>query len=66
MTLKLSNGVAIKMDEEVLEAVLGLPRGPKVITDRAKHEKSVILISWHESFEKVDYTITLAEVDLKL
>nr|GMC82751.1 uncharacterized protein LOC109189836 [Ipomoea batatas] len=50
MTLKLSNGAAIDVDEE---AVLGLPREPKVITDRARHEKSVILNIWRASFEKV-------------
>nr|GLL41939.1 uncharacterized protein LOC109179738 isoform X2 [Ipomoea trifida] len=66
MSLKMPNGQAIEVDEEAVEAVLGLPRGPKVITDRAKHEKSVILNSWRESFEKADYSITLSEVALKL
>nr|GMC49281.1 hypothetical protein Iba_chr01bCG6360 [Ipomoea batatas] len=46
MTLKMPNGVAIVVDDEDVEAVLVLPRGPKVIIDRAKHEKSVILNSW--------------------
>nr|GMC78943.1 uncharacterized protein LOC109189836 [Ipomoea batatas] len=36
------------------------------MTDRAKHQKSVILNSWRESYEKVDYTITPAEVATKL
>nr|GMD57707.1 hypothetical protein Iba_chr11eCG15360 [Ipomoea batatas] len=40
-----ANDVATPMDEDAVEAVLGLPRGPKVITDRARHEKSVILNS---------------------
>nr|GMD88197.1 uncharacterized protein LOC109179738 isoform X1 [Ipomoea batatas] len=66
MSLKMPNGQAIEVDEEAVEAVLGLPRGPKVITDRAKHEKSVILNSWRESFEKADYSITPSEVALKL
>nr|GMC77854.1 uncharacterized protein LOC109179738 isoform X2 [Ipomoea batatas] len=61
MTLKMPNGVAIVVDDEDVEAVFVLPRGPKVIIDRAKHEKSVILNSWRESFEKVDYAITPAE-----
>nr|GLL21437.1 uncharacterized protein LOC109179738 isoform X2 [Ipomoea trifida] len=66
MHLKLPNGLALNVDEEAVEAVFGLPRGPKVMTDRAKHQKSVILNSWRESYEKVDYTITPAEVPTKL
>jgi len=66
MSLKLPNGLAIEVDEEAVEVVLGLPRGTKVITDRAKHEKSVILNSWRESFEKVDYSITPTDVAQKL
>nr|GMC64727.1 uncharacterized protein LOC109189836 [Ipomoea batatas] len=66
MQLKLPNGLALNVDEEAAEAVFGLPRGPKVMTDRAKHQKSVILNSWRESYEKVDYTITPVEVDAKL
>ncbi|XP_031097560.1 uncharacterized protein LOC116001763 [Ipomoea triloba] len=66
MLLKLPNGLAIEVDEEAVEVVLGLPRGTKVITDRAKHEKSVILNSWRESFEKVDYSITPTDVAQKL
>nr|GMC95766.1 uncharacterized protein LOC109155623 isoform X1 [Ipomoea batatas] len=66
MQLKLPNGLTLKVDEEAVEAVFGLPRGPKVITDRAKHQKSIILNSWRESYEKTDYTITPAEVAIKL
>nr|GMC78938.1 uncharacterized protein LOC109179738 isoform X1 [Ipomoea batatas] len=66
MQLKLPNGLALNVDEEAVEAVFWLPRGPKVMTDRAKHQKSVILNSWRESYEKVDYTITPAEVATKL
>ncbi|XP_031106756.1 uncharacterized protein LOC116011343 [Ipomoea triloba] len=66
MQLKFPNGLTLKVDEEAVEAVFGLPRGPKVITDRAKHQKSIILNIWRESYEKTDYTITPVEVAIKL
>nr|GLL46307.1 uncharacterized protein LOC109149216 [Ipomoea trifida] len=62
MSVNLPNGCALEVNEEVLEVVLGLPRGSKVITDRVKHEKSVILNNWGGLFGNSDYAITLVEV----
>nr|GME04441.1 uncharacterized protein LOC109179738 isoform X1 [Ipomoea batatas] len=66
MSVNLPNGCTLEVNEEVLEVVLGLPRGSKVITDRVKHEKSVILNNWGGLFGNSDYAITLVEVDLLL
>nr|GMD54674.1 uncharacterized protein LOC109189836 [Ipomoea batatas] len=66
MSLRLGNEFSLQIQEEDVEAVLGLPRGGVAVTYRGSNDVSEFLLSWRHEFLKVKHGITPTMISKKM